>query len=103
MSFALHHVNLGLRILGSDGGFQRRKSVEIDCDCDTDHSWWMTIKIEDLKEVLLAINRIKSLVYQSDDHIMDGSVIELLQISQSSQLILESVIDDMRSEGGREI
>lgn len=73
----------------------------MDCDCDTDHEWWMTIKIGDLKKVIEQIHTAREqawhLVHQSDD----VAVSNVISILQSSQGILDSVIDDMKSEGGR--
>ena len=75
----------------------------MDCDCDTDHSWWMTVKIGDLNEVLerihAAMGLVGKLAYKKEDldEIAVGNLVDLLKDSQG---ILKSAKYDMIEEGG---
>ena len=75
----------------------------MDCDCEDDHSWWMTIKIGDMNEALhridAAIGLVMKLAYESND--LDNVTINnLVGLLKNSRAILDSAKDDMRAEGG---
>ncbi|KAH8790886.1 hypothetical protein F5882DRAFT_377229 [Hyaloscypha sp. PMI_1271] len=82
---------------------QYSKKAKVDCDYDTDHSWWMTVKISDLNKVLqrihAAIGLVGKLAYKLEDldEIAVGNLVDLLKDSQG---ILKSAKDDMIEEGG---
>ncbi|KAH9205166.1 hypothetical protein DL95DRAFT_397897 [Leptodontidium sp. 2 PMI_412] len=87
----------------SDDGARGSKRSKVDCDCEDDHSWWMTIKIGDMNEALhridAAIGLVMKLAYGSND--LDNVTINnLVGLLKNSRAILDSAKDDMRAEGG---
>ncbi|KAH6704166.1 hypothetical protein BKA61DRAFT_680419 [Leptodontidium sp. MPI-SDFR-AT-0119] len=87
----------------SDDGARGSKRSKVDCDCEDDHLWWMTIKIGDMNEALhridAAIGLVVGLAYGSND--LDSVTINnLVDLLKNSRAILDSAKDDMRAEGG---
>ncbi|PVH67629.1 hypothetical protein DL98DRAFT_600290 [Cadophora sp. DSE1049] len=89
----------------SDDGARGSKRSKVDCDCEDDHSWWMTIKIGDMNEALhridTAIGLVMKLAYGSND-LDDITINNLVGLLKDSRGILDSAKDDMRAEGGRD-
>ncbi|KAH7378946.1 hypothetical protein BKA64DRAFT_714117 [Cadophora sp. MPI-SDFR-AT-0126] len=89
----------------SDGGARGSKRSKVDCDCEDDHSWWMTIKIGDMNEALhridAAIGLVMKLAYGSND-LGNVTISNLVGLLKNSRAILDSAKDDMRAEGGRD-
>ncbi|KAH7370281.1 hypothetical protein BKA65DRAFT_544992 [Rhexocercosporidium sp. MPI-PUGE-AT-0058] len=87
----------------SDDGTRGSKRSKVDCDCEDDHSWWMTVKIGDMNEALhridAAIGLVMKLAYGSND--LNNVIINNLDgLLKSSREILDSAKDDIRAEGG---
>jgi len=78
----------------------------VDCDCEDDHTWWMTIKIGEMNEVLqridTAIGVVKMLSNGSNDL---GNIIteyNLIDLLKESRAILDDAKDDIKTKGGRD-
>ena len=95
-----------LTIQGSDDGARGSKRTKVDCDCEDDHTWWMTIKIGEMNEVLqridTAIGVVKMLSNGSNDL---GNIIteyNLIDLLKESRAILDDAKDDIKTKGGRD-
>ena len=91
---------------GSDDGARGSKRTKVDCDCEDDHTWWMTIKIGEMNEVLqridTAIGVVKMLSNGSNDL---GNIIteyNLIDLLKESRAILDDAKDDIKTKGGRD-
>ena len=95
-----------LTIQGSDDGARGSKRTKVDCDCEDDHTWWMTIKIGEMNEVLHRIDTAIGLVMKTSYGSNDlGNIIteyNLIDLLKESRAILDDAKDDIKTKGGRD-
>ncbi|XMA13653.1 hypothetical protein WAI453_006444 [Rhynchosporium graminicola] len=87
----------------SDDSGPGSKKLKVDCDCDNDHTSWMTIKIDNMNEALHQIDDARSLVWKLAFDLNDlynNTIHEVLGHLKNSWRIVDSAKDDMRAEGG---